>query len=116
MELTTKDTGNACIVELEGSLDTNSANDAHVKLEEIIDAGAVNLVINVDRIDFISSSGLRVLLAIAKTLSARKGTLILTNLNETVREVFRISGFDSILTVCQSEEEALSRLDGQPGS
>ena len=58
-------------------------------------------------LDYISSAGLRVLLAAAKQLKTTNGELRLCNLNEVVQEVFAISGFDMILPISESESEAL---------
>ena len=72
--------------------------------------GAAKLVIDFSSLDYISSAGLRVLLGTAKRLSQAKGALRLFGLNETVREVFEISGFATILTVVDTEANALSGL------
>lgn len=110
MEIETRDSGNIKIVEMSGNLDTNSANQADDRLKELVDAGATNIILNVGGLGFISSSGLRVLLTTAQRLSKANGQLVLTNLNKTVKEVFSISGFDTILTVCETEEQALQML------
>jgi anti-anti-sigma factor len=75
-------------------------------------AGARKMVIDCTALDYISSAGLRVLLGTAKRLSAAGaggagGTLRLFGLNETVREVFDISGFSTILAVFATEAAAL---------
>ena len=62
---------------------------------------------NLEKLDYISSAGLRVLLATAKKLKAIGGELRVCSLNEIVTEVFDITGFDLILTVLPSESEAL---------
>jgi anti-anti-sigma factor len=61
-------------------------------------------------LDYISSAGLRVLLATAQKLQAEDGALRVCNLNETVQEVFDISGFSTILSVFKTETEALNEF------
>ncbi|MEO8329077.1 MAG: STAS domain-containing protein, partial [Candidatus Nanopelagicales bacterium] len=61
-------------------------------------------------LDYISSAGLRVLLGAAKKLRASGGTLGMFGLNQSVREVFDISGFSAILSVYPSEAEALGAM------
>ena len=73
----------------------------------LIDAGAQKLLVNFENLDYISSAGLRILLATAKKLKASQGDLKICWLNETVQEVFDISGFATILSVSKTEEEAL---------
>ncbi len=69
--------------------------------------GATKLVVNFEKLDYISSAGLRILLAAAKQLKGNSGELRICSLNETVKEVFDISGFTTILTVTKTEPEAL---------
>jgi anti-anti-sigma factor len=95
------------VVRLEGNLDTNTSSEAQDTLNKLIDEGASKILVNFDKVDFVSSSGLRILLATAKRLSGTGGNLRISNLNETVTEVFEISGFSTILSVFPTEDEAL---------
>ena len=65
------------------------------------------ILVNFADLDYISSAGLRVLLTTAKRLGGSGGTLRICGLNETVSEVFEISGFSVILSVFPNETEAL---------
>ncbi len=76
-------------------------------MTQLIDQGATKLVVNFEKLDYISSAGLRVLLATAKQLKGNSGELRVCSLNEVVQEVFDISGFTTILTVTKTEPEAL---------
>jgi anti-sigma B factor antagonist len=73
----------------------------------LIEAGENRFLVNFEKLDYISSSGLRVLLAAAKQLKGTDGELRICSLNEVVREVFDISGFTTIFKVFGSESEAL---------
>ena len=66
---------------------------------------------NFEKLDYISSAGLRVLLAAAKQLKGIDGELRICSLNEVVREVFDISGFTTIFKVFGSESEALDGFE-----
>ena len=96
------------VVRFEGNLDTATSTDAQDYLNNAIDEGASKVVVCFDKVDFVSSAGLRVLLATAKKLGGGGGTLRVCGLNETVAEVFEISGFSTILNVFPSETEALA--------
>ena len=96
------------IIAFEGNLDTNTAPEAESKITELLDAGKKKLLVNFEQLNFISSAGLRVLLATVKKLNASGGALRVCALNATVQEVFDISGFATILSVKGTEEEALS--------
>ncbi len=95
------------ILSLTGSLETNSSPDAENTVNGLIDDGRKKLLIDFENVDYISSAGLRILLATSKRLGREGGALRICGLNSTVREVFDISGFASILNVFSNQAEAL---------
>ncbi len=107
MEISTSESGDVRVLSFQGNLDTNTSPDAESEINGLIDGGAQKLLVNFEKLDYISSAGLRVLLATAKKLKASSGDLKICCLNQTVQEVFDISGFSTILSVASSEEEAL---------
>jgi len=107
MEITTRDEGDTKIVLLNGKLDTNTTPAAENEINALLDGGASKLLLNFEQISYISSSGLRLLLATAKRLKGTGGELKVCSLNEMATEVFEISGFSSILNVFTSEQDAL---------
>ena len=107
MEINLKSVGDATVLKCAGSLDTQSSLDAENQLNQLIDAGDVKILVNFENLDFVSSAGLRVLLAAAKALKKVDGELRICGLNEMVKEVFDISGFVTIFRVFGSESEAL---------
>jgi anti-anti-sigma factor len=110
MEIAVSDVGEIKVVRIEGKLDTQSSPDAQAQLTQLIDQGATKLVVNFEKLDYISSAGLRILLAAAKRLKGNSGELRICGLNEVVQEVFDISGFTTILAVTKTEPEALDGL------
>jgi anti-sigma B factor antagonist len=108
MDISSETKDSITVVRLEGNLDTNTSTDAQDYLNNAIDGGASKVVVSFDKVDFVSSAGLRVLLATAKKLGGGGGALRVCGLNETVTEIFEISGFSTILSVFPSETEALS--------
>lgn len=107
MKITIKDSNEVKIVQFEGELETNTSHDAETCLNQLIDEGVKKILVDFEKLDYISSAGLRVLLATAQKLQGGDGALKVCNLNETVKEVFDISGFSTILSVFKSESEAL---------
>lgn len=110
MEISSEFLNDVKVVRLEGNLDTNTSSSAQEFLNSAIDQGAAKIVVNFEKVDFVSSAGLRVLLATAKRLGGSGGSLRVCGLNETVSEVFEISGFSTILSVFPTESEALAGL------
>jgi len=107
VDITTRDEGDTTVVMLNGKLDTNTTPAAESEINALIDAGASKLLINFQQLSYISSSGLRLLLATAKRLKASGGDLQVCSLNEMATEVFEISGFSTILKVFPNEQAAL---------
>jgi anti-sigma B factor antagonist len=108
MQIASESKDKITVVRFEGNLDTNTSAEAQDYLNREIDNGAAKVVVNFDKVDFVSSAGLRVLLMTAKKLGVAGGSLRVCGLNETVSEVFEISGFSTILNVFKSQSEALA--------
>jgi anti-anti-sigma factor len=107
MDISTRDEGDTTVIVLNGKLDTNTSATAEGEINSLLDAGTNKLLINFEQLTYISSSGLRLLLATAKKLKASGGELKVCSLNEMATEVFEVSGFSSILNVFDSEQDAL---------
>ena|SRR5215212_9296963 len=109
MDISTRTSNDISIVAIAGSLDSMSSPQAQKGLEGVL-AGAKKVALDFSKLDYISSAGLRVLLGVAKHLRASNGKLGIFGLNQSVREVFEISGFSAILPVYPSEAEALGAM------
>ncbi len=82
---------------LEGRLDTITSPELEEELKASLE-GAQVLVLDFEKLEYISSAGLRVLLSAQKTM-AKRGEMKLTHVNETVMEIFEVTGFADILTI-----------------
>ncbi|MBQ1603889.1 MAG: STAS domain-containing protein [Oscillospiraceae bacterium] len=82
---------------LEGRLDTITSPELEEELKASLE-DAQALVLDFEKLDYISSAGLRVLLSAQKTM-AKRGEMKLTHVNETVMEIFEVTGFADILTI-----------------
>ena len=82
---------------LTGRLDTTTAPDLEKELKDSLDSVS-ELTLDFAGLDYISSAGLRVLLAAQKTMN-KQGSMKLKNVNETIMEIFEVTGFSDILTV-----------------
>jgi len=85
-------------VKIEGRIDTITSQELEQSLNEEID-NVNSLVLDFDELEYISSAGLRVLIATQKKLKAKDTPLTIINVNDTIKEIFRMSGFDKILTI-----------------
>jgi anti-anti-sigma factor len=109
MQITTRTSNDIHIVAIAGSLDSTTAPEAQKAVDAAV-AGSSKVALDFSALDYISSAGLRVLLGAAKKLRSSGGALRLFGLNNSVREVFEISGFSTILAVYPSEAEALGAM------
>ena len=87
----------ALTVALAGRLDTTTAPELEKELKASLD-GVTELTFDLASLEYISSAGLRVLLSAQKTMN-RQGTMKLIHVNETIMEIFEVTGFSDILTV-----------------
>ena len=97
MEIKKTLNGNELLVAVEGRLDTTTAPQLEENVRSGID-GISSLVFNFEKLEYISSAGLRVLLAMQKIMN-KQGSMTIRNVNETVMEVFEVTGFVDILTI-----------------
>ncbi len=97
MTITKQQTDDALVIALAGRLDTTTSPELEKELKESL-PGVSQLTLDLEELEYISSAGLRVLLAAQKTMSAQ-GTMKLIHVNEIIMEIFEITGFSDILTI-----------------
>ena len=90
-----------------GRLDASAANEADAKLDILTERLPVRVVVNLDKLEYISSSGLRVLLASLKKARKQQGDIKLACLQPYVKKVFDIAGFLPLFQVFDEEKDAV---------
>ena len=98
MEILKNQQGTALSIALTGRLDTTTAPQMEAELNAAI-GGVTALVLDFAKLDYISSAGLRVLLAAQKTMLKQQGKMTVKNVAPEIMEVFEITGFADILTI-----------------
>ena len=93
---TTKENGKAALA-LEGRLDTITSPELEKTLVDIL-PGLTELILDFEKLEYISSAGLRVLLSAQKAMN-KQGTMTVVHVNETIMEIFEVTGFSDILTI-----------------
>jgi len=84
-------------VKVVGRLDTTTAPDLEASLKESFE-GVTKLILDFAELEYLSSAGLRVLLASQKVMN-KQGEMIIKNVNDTINEIFEVTGFIDILTI-----------------
>ena len=94
-----KNLGGATLtLDIEGRIDTTTAPALEGKLKRSVTSDVKNLVLDFAKVEYISSAGLRVLLAAQKVMK-KQGSMVVRNVNEAIMEVFEVTGFADILTI-----------------
>lgn len=89
--------GTIITVAVDGRVDTTNASEFENEVKTELD-GIDELVLDFTKLNYISSAGLRVLLSLQKTMNTQ-GTMKITGVNETVSDIFEVTGFSDILTI-----------------
>lgn len=105
MDIETQVTDKGCVIGINDRLDAMTAPELEGAVEQVLTDGQTRLIMDLTRLDYISSAGLRVFLIAAKKLKALKGELILAGMNAATSEVIRISGFHSIMPCYDTVDE-----------
>ncbi len=108
MEIIEESQSGINIYRLNGRLDSNTSQGFEKKIFQAIDNGSKSMIIDFKNLDYISSAGLRVILKATKALKREEGTILLCDMQDYVKEVFEIAGFDSFLSIVGTMDDALS--------
>ncbi|MDH7510617.1 MAG: STAS domain-containing protein [Methanolinea sp.] len=106
-QVSTKQDRGVDIILFSGRMDANSSPEGENAIQSLIRSGRTKIVVNVSGLSYISSSGLRVLLAGLKQVRQAGGDLRLSCLQPQVRDVITMTGFNRIFTIFEKEDEAV---------
>ena len=110
MNIEVHSSNNIKVLSLQGNMNANTAELAEVKLHQLIMGGNQKLIVDLSKLNYISSAGLRVFLSANKMIKKKGGDIRICGLNNTVKEVFDISGFHMIFSIYDDEEAALEQF------
>ena len=102
--------GDILILHVKGRLDAISSPAAEKKVFDLINDGQHKLLLDFNGVDYLSSAGMRMLLSTTKKLKTLSGKLIVCSITANVLDVLKLSGFDHVLDLAQTEEEALRKF------
>ncbi len=103
-----KQTSGVVVATMPSRIDTNSADGVQQALTDLVEDGVTAIVCDFSQTDYVSSAGLRALLATAKALHANSGKVALFDVADHVEEILEIAGFLTVLPVYPSENEAIA--------
>lgn len=102
--------GDATVVQVTGRLDASVAPDMKEELQDLIEQGCTKLVLNLEDVNFIDSSGLGVFVSCLRRAATKGGDLRLAEVPEFTRSIFELTRLTRVFNIRESEEEALEAL------
>ncbi len=99
METTITRQEGCIVVTLVGRVDTTTAKELEKLVAELLQDECSSVVVDCEKMSYISSSGLRAFLILQKGINAKSGKLVLRSMSDQIKEVFKITGFTSIFTI-----------------
>ncbi|MBO7571882.1 MAG: STAS domain-containing protein [Bacteroidales bacterium] len=99
MEVNIENTGNKTVVVLNGRLDTTTADKFMQDITPLMQGDNPDIEMDCTGLEYTSSQGLRMFLMLQKSVTGRKGNLVLKNMKPNVKEVFDITGFSNIIKI-----------------
>ena len=100
------------MISVVGRIDGMNAQEFHENLDKEISDSDSPVVLDLEKLSYISSAGLRSILLVAKTLQGRKTRFMLCSLPGSIKEIFEIAGFDKIINVVESRSDAVAAIKG----
>jgi anti-anti-sigma factor len=108
MEIKARHRGDILVLDMTGRLDTSTSGSAHDAIVDFAKTQPKRVVLNLDKLDYVSSAGLRVILTLAKLLQSSSGEMKICHANGAVTEVLQTSGFSSLIKLFDDESTAIA--------
>ncbi|GAB4310516.1 MAG: STAS domain-containing protein [Phototrophicales bacterium] len=108
LDIHVADEGEVVLIEVSGRVDSMTANQFGEALNQAIDKGNINIVADLSGVEYMSSAGLREIVAALKKTKRASGDLRIAQPSNRVMEVFEMAGLDTILQIFSSAQEAVS--------
>jgi anti-sigma B factor antagonist len=108
VKIETRKVYDVLVVDMSGRLDSRTSGDSGDRIVKIAQGGDKRVLLNLDKLDYVSSAGLRVIVTGAKLLQGKRGELKICNAKGAVKSVLETSGFDSLIKLYDTEKEAIA--------
>ncbi len=111
VNITTEKKEDVLIIKVDGDIDAGSSIHLDNAFKEALESGETKLAVDLTRLDYISSAGLGVFVSYIDEFNIKNVKFVLFAIQEAVRQVFEILGLEKLITVKQTEEEAVTALN-----
>ena len=106
--------GEISIITINGRLDANTAPVADKTIKKILKRDCLRMIFDFSTLDYLSSGGLKVILEATKELRRKEGQIVLCSLSKFVKEIFDVSGLNSLIPITESLESGIEQLGANP--
>lgn len=110
MKITQKHSNDTTVFDVNGDIDINSSPDMREVFENLVSKKIMKVVVNLNGVSYIDSSGLATLVEMLKKTRSYGGKLRLSNLAPKVRSLFEITKLEQLFDICDTEEEAVTNF------
>ena len=107
MSLKVDDRGKAKVVSLTGKMDVSLSVTIEQELEELVESGANNLILEISGVEYLSSSGIRVFISIMRKVKGKQGKIVLAQVPETIKKILKTVDLEDLFEVYDSIDKAL---------
>lgn len=108
MSLNIEDKGKAKVVKLEGKLDVNLSVSIESELDALIDSGSNNLILEISKVEYLSSSGIRVFINMMRKIKDKNGRLVLASVPDVIKKILKTVDLEDLFEVFDSVDDALA--------
>jgi anti-anti-sigma factor len=108
MKIETRIVYDVAVIDMSGRLDSSSSGDAGDRIMSIVQGEHKRVLLNLEKVDFVSSAGLRVIIRGAKFLQVNRGELKICNPRSEIRKVLETTGFNFLIRMYDTEKEAFA--------
>lgn len=110
MDVSLEERGEIVIVRVKGRLDAASSPQLQAAIDSVIEGGHFKLLLNFSDVDYLSSAGMRLMLAVSKKLGSLEGKVVACSLNDEVMDVIKMAGFNQVIEFYPNEAESIAHL------
>ncbi len=114
MDITPVKEGEIAIITINGLLDAATAPVADKTIKLILEGSCLQMLFDFSALDYLASSGLKVILGAIKELRRKGGQVVLCSLPNFVREIFEVSGFNSLIPITDTVESGIEQMGVNP--
>lgn len=107
MLITKEQIDDTIVIHCEGRLDATTTIKLENAINQLIDSKKIRVIVDFNKVDYLSSAGMRLLLSMTKRLKTLNGQLVLCGIHDDVMEIIKMAGFEQILNIYYSQDEAV---------